>query len=156
MVSEQLDEIDAREINSIPIGDERWSCGSVGTGPTCSGASERASIPEDLAPDELTVERAEELLERRVGRPGASGPIPATGLAVMVRAGRFGPYVQLGEAEEADGQAADGVAAARAWTPRRVTLERRPAPAVAAPRGRRSTRPTARRSWPRTGGTGRT
>ena len=96
-------EIDAREINSIPIGE-----GSEGGpivvrvgryGPYLQRGEDRAAIPEDLAPDELTVERAEEMLaapsnDRRLGTD------PATGLAVNVRAGRFGPYVQLGEAAE--------------------------------------------------------
>ncbi|HEX3538943.1 MAG TPA: type I DNA topoisomerase [Acidimicrobiales bacterium] len=95
LVHEQLGEIDAREINSIPIGDDIVV--RVGRyGPYIQRGEDRAPVPEDLAPDELTVERAEELLgagssERVIGVD------PASGQPVMARAGRFGPYVQLGE-----------------------------------------------------------
>jgi DNA topoisomerase-1 len=100
MVSDQLAEIDAREVNSIPIGSDghgeeivvrvgRW-------GPYVQRGEQRASVPEELAPDELTVERAEVLLTA-----GSSdrviGEDPDSGLPVIVRAGRFGPYVQVGD-----------------------------------------------------------
>jgi DNA topoisomerase-1 len=99
-VSTYLGEIDAREINSIPIG-----VGSDGTdivarvgryGPYLQHGEDRVSIPEDLAPDELTVERAEELLDAP-SSDRVLGDDPETGLPVQVKAGRFGPYVQLGE-----------------------------------------------------------
>ena len=98
LVSERLGEIDAREVNSIPISDDIVI--RVGRyGPYVQRGDERASIPEDLPPDELTVEKAEELL-----RAGSSdrviGTDPETGLPVMVKAGRFGPYVQLGDSED--------------------------------------------------------
>jgi DNA topoisomerase-1 len=102
MVSEQLGEIDAREINSIPIGDDLVV--RVGRyGPYVQRGEERASIPEDLAPDELTVDRAIELLT--AGSTDRSiGIDPASGLPVVVRAGRFGPYVQLGHSDEVEGK----------------------------------------------------
>jgi DNA topoisomerase-1 len=99
-VSTYLGEIDAREINSIPIGvgsDGEEIMARVGRyGPYLQHGEDRVSIPEDMAPDELTVERAESLLlapssDRMLGED------PDTGLPVQVRAGRFGPYVQLGE-----------------------------------------------------------
>jgi DNA topoisomerase-1 len=102
VVSEHLGEIDAREINSIPIGD-----GSDGQelvvrvgryGPYLQRGEDRASVPEDLAPDEVTVERAEELLNAPSG-DRVLGNDPETGLPVLARAGRFGPYVQLGDAD---------------------------------------------------------
>ena len=68
-------------------------------GPYLQRGEDRVSIPEDMAPDELTIERAEALLEA----PSSDrilGTDPETGLPVQVRAGRFGPYVQLGEVEE--------------------------------------------------------
>ncbi|HEX3425642.1 MAG TPA: topoisomerase C-terminal repeat-containing protein, partial [Acidimicrobiales bacterium] len=97
MVHEQLGDIDAREINSIPIGD--GIVVRVGKyGPYIQRDEGRAAMPEDLAPDELTVARAEELLGA-----GSSdrviGPDPTTALPVLARAGRFGPYVQLGDSE---------------------------------------------------------
>ncbi len=99
-VSTYLGEIDAREINSIPIGvgsDGVDIVARVGRyGPYLQRGEDRVSIPDDMAPDELTVERAESLL----AAPSSDrvlGQDPETGLPVQVRAGRFGPYVQLGE-----------------------------------------------------------
>ena len=99
-VSTYLGEIDAREINSIPIGvgtDGEEIMARVGRyGPYLQHGEDRVSIPEDLAPDELTVERAESLLQAP-SSDRVLGEDPDTGLPVQVRAGRFGPYVQLGE-----------------------------------------------------------
>ncbi len=67
-------------------------------GPYLERGDQRAAIPEDLPPDELDLERALELLEQGSG-PRELGVDPATGKAVLLRSGRFGPYVQLGEAE---------------------------------------------------------
>ena len=65
-------------------------------GPYLQRGEDRASIPDDLAPDELTIERAEELLAAP-SNDRVLGTDPESGLDVMVKAGRFGPYVQLGE-----------------------------------------------------------
>ena len=107
MVEVQLGEIDAREINSIPIGlseDGTPVAVRVGRyGPYVQRGEERASVPEDIAPDELTMERAIALLEA-----GSSdrvlGQDPDNGLDVIVKAGRFGPYVQVGEADDVAGK----------------------------------------------------
>ncbi len=102
-VAAHLEAIDAREINSIPIG-----AGSEGVpvvvrvgryGPYLQRGEDRTSIPEDLAPDELTVARAEELLDAP-SEDRVLGTEPGSGLEVQVRAGRFGPYVQLGVSSE--------------------------------------------------------
>lgn len=102
-VLDQLGEIDAREVNSIPIGDDedgRPIVVRVGRyGPYLQRGEDRASIPEDLVPDELTTERAVELLAAP-SKDRELGTDPKSGLAVSVRTGRFGPYVQLGEAED--------------------------------------------------------
>jgi DNA topoisomerase-1 len=99
-VSTYLGEIDAREINSIPIGvgsDGQDIVARVGRyGPYLQRGDDRVSIPEDLAPDELTIERAEQLLEAP-SSDRALGEDPESGLTVQVKAGRFGPYVQLGD-----------------------------------------------------------
>ncbi|MGO9027746.1 MAG: type I DNA topoisomerase [Acidimicrobiales bacterium] len=99
-VATYLGEIDAREINSIPIGvgsDGQDIVARVGRyGPYLQRGDDRVSIPEDLAPDELTPARAEEML----AAPSSDrvlGEDPETGLPLQVKAGRFGPYVQLGE-----------------------------------------------------------
>jgi DNA topoisomerase-1 len=99
-VATHLGVIDAREINSIPIGQDANGVDVVVRvgryGPYLQRGEDRASIPEDVPPDELTMERAAELLEA----PSSDrelGTEPDSGLPVYVRAGRFGPYVQLGD-----------------------------------------------------------
>jgi DNA topoisomerase-1 len=104
MVAERLADIDARAVNSISIGDPGDGVVlRVGRfGPYVQEGEKRASVPEDLAPDELTVERARELLEAPPAERSDRelGPDPDSKLPVLVRAGRYGPYVQLGRAEE--------------------------------------------------------
>jgi DNA topoisomerase-1 len=96
-----LEQIDAREVNSISLGadpDGEEIVVRVGRyGPYLQLGEQRASVPEDLAPDELTIERALELLSKPSGDQ-VLGTDPVTGKVVVARAGRFGPYVQLGEA----------------------------------------------------------
>ncbi len=103
MVSDHLGEIDARQVNSIPLGvdpEGREVVGRVGRyGPYVQRGDETAAIPEDLAPDELTIDKALELLAAPSG-DRVLGHDPATGLPVLARAGRYGPYVQLGEVVE--------------------------------------------------------
>jgi DNA topoisomerase-1 len=102
-VASHLGEIDAREVNSITIGsdgDGEAIVVRVGRyGPYLQRGEDRASIPEDLPPDEMTVERAEELLAAPSG-DRSLGTDPDSNLPVLVRSGRFGPYIQLGEAVE--------------------------------------------------------
>jgi DNA topoisomerase-1 len=98
-VAAHLAEIDAREINSIPLGegtDGEQIVARVGRyGPYLQRGENRASIPDDLAPDELTIERAEEILAAP-SNDRVLGTDPESGLEVQVKAGRFGPYVQMG------------------------------------------------------------
>jgi DNA topoisomerase-1 len=91
LVTDHLDEIDARAVNSIPIpGSE--AVARVGRyGPYLERGEQRASLPADLAPDELTPERVEELLSQPDSRP--LGVDPATGNEIVARSGRYGPYV---------------------------------------------------------------
>jgi DNA topoisomerase-1 len=103
-VAARLDEIDPRAVGSIPIGEDTTGqpiLARIGRyGPYVERGEERASIPGDLAPDELTVARAIELLEVQNAGDKILGTDPVTGLTVYGRTGRFGPYVQLGEVEE--------------------------------------------------------
>jgi DNA topoisomerase-1 len=106
-VTAGLGEIDAREINSIPVGEDaegRAIVARVGRyGPYVQRDEDTAAIPDDLAPDELTAARAVELLATPNGGT-VLGIDPETGLEVLVRSGRFGAYVQLGEADDAEGK----------------------------------------------------
>jgi DNA topoisomerase-1 len=86
-----LGAIDAREINSLQIGEGIVL--RVGRyGPYLERDGQRASVPEELAPDELTLERAEELLAQPSG-DRELGTDPETGRTIVARTGRYGPYV---------------------------------------------------------------
>jgi len=97
-----LEEADAEAINTIPLGvDENGEPIVVRNGrygPYLRRGEDTASVPEDLPLDELTIERAVELLSApKGGEP--IGTDPETGLPVYAKQGRFGPYVQLGDAD---------------------------------------------------------
>lgn len=99
MVTEQLD-LDFAAINSLPLGvapdGEPVSVRSGRYGPYLVHGERRVSIPEATEPDALTVERALELLDAP-SNDRELGVDEATGLTVHLKAGRFGPYIQLGE-----------------------------------------------------------
>ncbi|MFD1660122.1 type I DNA topoisomerase [Streptomyces caeni] len=92
-----LGAIDAREVSSFPVGDGIvLRVGRYGPyierGEKDSEQHQRADIPADLAPDELSVELAEELLAKPSGeRP--LGTDPGTGRPIVAKDGRYGPYV---------------------------------------------------------------
>ena len=87
-----LGAIDARMLSTFPI-DGTDAVVRVGRyGAFVERGEERASIPEELAPDELTAEKAEELLSQPSGEREL-GEDPETGLAIVAKSGRYGPYV---------------------------------------------------------------
>ncbi|MCW2704542.1 MAG: topA [Blastococcus sp.] len=100
IVGQRLEEIDARGVNSIPLRamgpDGSPVIARVGRyGPYLQAGGDdgaRVSIPEDLAPDELTDEKVQELLSA----PSSDrelGTDPESGHPIVVKAGRYGPYV---------------------------------------------------------------
>jgi DNA topoisomerase-1 len=103
-VATRLDEIDPRAVGSIPIGTDESGTDVVARigryGPYVEIGEERASIPDDLPPDQLTVEKAIELVRHQNAGDKILGTDPESGLTVYGKTGRFGPYVQLGEVEE--------------------------------------------------------
>ncbi len=69
-------------------------------GPFLEHGDRKASIPEDLPPDELTLAKALEMLEHAAVGDEPIGHDPESGKAVYLKSGRFGPYVQLGESDD--------------------------------------------------------
>jgi DNA topoisomerase-1 len=97
LVAENLDEIDAAEINTFPIGNDPDGNQIVVKpgkyGPYVKRGEDTASVPDDLTPDELTVEMALKLL----AMPKSDEPIgELDGYPVFAKNGRYGPYVQWG------------------------------------------------------------
>ncbi|WP_435771293.1 type I DNA topoisomerase [Nocardioides sp. SYSU DS0651] len=95
-----LGDIDAKELATFPVGSDddgiQLRVGKYGPyleGPGADGAPVRANVPDDLPPDELTVEKAKELLANPAGEEIDLGVHPETGLQVVAKNGRFGPYV---------------------------------------------------------------
>ena len=103
LVTEHLEGIDAREVNSIRIPGSDVVVRVGRYGPYLERGDQRASVPEDTAPDELTATRAEELLARPAGGERPLGRHPETGREIVARDGRYGPYVTevLPEGEDA-------------------------------------------------------
>ncbi|MDX6397329.1 MAG: topoisomerase [Gaiellaceae bacterium] len=115
-----LGDIDARAVNSLPIGDGIVL--RVGRyGPYVERGEERASVPEDMAPDELTVEKATELLAAPSG-DRSLGTHPEWGREVSVRTGRYGPYVTE-TLEEGATEKPRAASLFKSMSPETVTLE---------------------------------
>ena len=87
-----ISDIDAREVSSFPLAGSDIVVRVGRYGPYLERDGQRVNVPEDIAPDELTVEKAEELFNQ----PNADvslGTDPDSGREVVAKAGRFGPYV---------------------------------------------------------------
>ncbi|AZS43235.1 DNA topoisomerase 1 [Microbacterium oleivorans] len=98
-IVDNLGDIDAREINSTKIGDVAvLRFGRYGPYLEVPGddpeTPRRINVPEDLAPDELTPEKARELIDAPVGGDRVLGQNPETGRDVVIKDGRFGPYLE--------------------------------------------------------------
>jgi DNA topoisomerase-1 len=96
----ELGDIDAKELATFPIGEGidlrvgRYGPYVEGPGPEGDeGALVRANVPDDLPPDELTLVKARELLANPSGEEAVLGTHPETGLEIVAKNGRFGPYV---------------------------------------------------------------
>lgn len=98
-------EIDPRKTCTIPLGtDVHGHAVNVRVGrfgpfveEVLPDGENTASIPDTIAPDELTVEQALEFIAKRAAGPTTLGSDPVSGKPVYVLDGRFGPYVQLGD-----------------------------------------------------------
>ena len=108
-----LGDIDARDVSSFPLAGTDIVIRVGRYGPYLERDGQRVNIPEGTAPDELTAERAAELLAQPSGDI-VLGTDPATGRTIVAKAGRFGPYVteELEDAPAPDSAAADPAAKA--------------------------------------------
>jgi DNA topoisomerase-1 len=104
LVTEHLEGIDARDVNSIRIPESDVVVRVGRYGPYLERGEQRASIPDDTAPDELTPALAEELLSRPAGAERSLGLHPDSGREIVVRDGRYGPYVTEALPEGEDGK----------------------------------------------------
>jgi DNA topoisomerase-1 len=128
-VDQKVKEVDAREISRFPLGSPEAGLHlepiyvRVGRyGPYIEQADRKASIPDQLPPDEMTLERAIEMLDRAKTDDAPIGEDPATGKPVFVKNGRFGPYVQLGINEEG-GEKPKMSSLLKGMSPEDVTLD---------------------------------
>ncbi|MDN5656751.1 type I DNA topoisomerase, partial [Brevibacterium sandarakinum] len=107
-VVDDLGDIDAREVNTVVISENvNLRVGRYGPyleipATEEGGNPKRVSVPDDLAPDELTAARAAELIESQGQDDRELGVDPETGHTIVAKNGRFGPYVSevLPEPEE--------------------------------------------------------
>jgi DNA topoisomerase-1 len=93
-----LEQADPAKVNTIPLGDSGIVIRNGKYGPYVQRTDETASLPAGVPLDEITVAEAERLL----ALPKGDEPIgsdPESGLPVYAKNGRFGPYVQLGDAD---------------------------------------------------------
>ena len=87
-----IGDIDARDVSSFPLAGSDIVVRVGRYGPYLERDGQRVNVPDDIAPDELTVEKAEELFNQPNGDV-VLGTDPDTGLVVVAKGGRFGPYV---------------------------------------------------------------
>ncbi|HEX4777217.1 MAG TPA: type I DNA topoisomerase, partial [Acidimicrobiia bacterium] len=127
VADDHLATIDPREVNTVHLGPEFDDAGIVlrvgRYGPYLSRGEQTAPVPDDVAPDELTVADAQARVERGRDQGRELGNDPGTGLPVIVRDGRYGPYVQLGEPVEGSKEKPKTASLFKTMTVERVTLD---------------------------------
>lgn len=104
LVSRGEETIDPRIVCGLPIGQDAEGRNvevRIGRfGPFVSNGTDRSSLPDALPPDELTIERALQLLIDAAKGPESLGADPTSGEPIYLKKGRFGPYIQRGEMVE--------------------------------------------------------
>lgn len=106
LVADGEEKIDPRDVCGREIGKQQDGTVvevRIGRyGPFLTNGTTRSSLPEDLAPDELNLEKAESLLQQAAKGPDSLGVHPESGKPIFFKTGRFGPYVQEGEGGEGE------------------------------------------------------
>jgi len=129
LLAEKVDQIDARDVCRVQLGAATSPDGieepifvRVGRyGPFLEHGERRASIPDEVAPDEMTLAKALEMLEQAGQGEEPIGSCPETGKPVYLKTGRFGPYVQRGTAE--DEEKPQNASLLKGMVPSDITLE---------------------------------
>jgi DNA topoisomerase I len=102
LIDHAMANADPAVVNAIPLGKDDEGTDIVVRngryGPYIKRGDDTVSLPADIAPDELSIARALDLLAAPKGDEPL-GTDPDSGLPVYVRTGRYGPYVQLGDAD---------------------------------------------------------
>ncbi len=105
LIGSGWEQIDARAVCSVRLGTTEAGeeiavrVGRYGAYLQIGDGEVRANIPDDIPPEELTVEVAKELLEKAAIGDLPLGDHPESGEPIYARSGRFGDYVQLGDPE---------------------------------------------------------
>jgi DNA topoisomerase I len=105
-LAKKTDEIDARDINRVllaePEGEPPIYVRVGRYGPFIEQGEQRASLPDGLAPEEITLEKCRELFTQASQGEEPLGVCPDTAKPVFLKTGRFGPYVQRGTPDDDD------------------------------------------------------
>ena len=145
LLQDKINEIDARDVCRISLGKLSGETGDTAAevfirvgryGPFLEQGDRRASLPDKLPPDELTLASALEMLDKAGQGDEPLGICPDTHKPVFVKVGRFGPYVQRGTAE--DDEKPQNASLLKGMTPEQVDLETALQAAVAAAHARRA------------------
>jgi DNA topoisomerase-1 len=103
LIGSGWEQIDAREVCSVVLGqagsreEVAVRVGRYGPYLQIGDGDRRVTLPDDIAPDELTLDQALKLYESAAGAERPLGRDPATGKPVYLKSGRYGDYVQLGD-----------------------------------------------------------
>ena len=131
-IVDNLGDIDARAVNSIRIDDGiTLRVGKYGPYLEVDDGSEtprRVNVPEGLAPDELTPAKARELIDAPVVTDQVLGENPANGKTIVVKDGRYGPYVTELEPEPEAEIVADAATGEVVEAPKKKTAKKAAAP----------------------------
>ncbi|MEZ6098321.1 MAG: type I DNA topoisomerase [Pirellulaceae bacterium] len=127
-LKDKVETIDARDVSRFLIGkpesgehQEEIFLRVGRYGPFLEQGERRASLRDDLAPDELTLTAALEMLDKAAMGDQPLGYCPDTGKPIFLKEGRFGPYVQMGTTD--DEEKPKNASLLRGMTPADVTLE---------------------------------
>ena len=124
-LADKAEQIDARDISRVliarPEGQEPIYVRNGRYGPFLEHGERRASIPDETPPDEMTLERALEMLSHAEAAEEPLGICPDTHKPVYLKVGRFGPYVQRGNPE--DEEKPKNASLLKGMKPEDVTLE---------------------------------